>query len=289
MFWSAVTICAKPEDLQYWAGLLPGDTVFTTLQTLIKDEEQQVRLGAVSALPALPDVGKKLAAVCVTVALEDRIPSVRRAAGQSLAALDCREETAVINERLRHKGRRQAVEILGDFYDAGKQLEGLPFWWRWLGRRESRARAMERHRTGDRCPGQTGRCRRRARGPDLVDRDWTAIHRDGGLGDLGPGLAQHGGHRMRPSCRWLRFLAGCTSAGRSQNLPPSRRRSVATGAGCSRHGKTGWRLCWSSSSSWPWTTVSSRQRSLWRWHSLSSRGRSWRFSGPPCGQRRRDG
>ena len=146
MFWSAVTICAKPADLQYWAGLLPGDTVFRTLQTLIKDEEQQVRLGAVSALPALPEVGKKLAASCVSVALEDRVPSVRRAAGQALAALDCREETAVINERLRHKGRRQAVEILGDFYEAGKQLNGLPFWWRWLGRREARARAMEKHR-----------------------------------------------------------------------------------------------------------------------------------------------
>lgn len=146
MFWSAVTICAKPEDLQYWSDLLPDETVFTTLQTLIKDEEQQVRLGAVSALPALHDVGRKLAAACVTVALEDRVPSVRRAAGQSLAALDCHEETAVINERLRHKGRRQAVEILGDFYDAGKQLDGLPFWWRWLGRRESRARAMEKHR-----------------------------------------------------------------------------------------------------------------------------------------------
>ena len=146
MFWSAVTICAKPEDIQYWSDLLPDETVLTTLQTLIKDEEQQVRLGAVSALPALADVGKKLAAACVTVALEDRVPSVRRAAGQSLAALDCHEETAVINERLRHKGRRQAVEILGDFYDAGKQLDGLPFWWRWLGRRESRARAMERHR-----------------------------------------------------------------------------------------------------------------------------------------------
>jgi hypothetical protein len=146
MFWSAVTICAKPEDLQYWSDLLPDETVFATLQTLIKDEEQQVRLGAVSALPALHDVGRRLAATCVTVALEDRVPSVRRAAGQSLAALDCREETAVINERLRHKGRRQAVEILGDFYDAGKQLDGLPFWWRWLGRRESRARAMERHR-----------------------------------------------------------------------------------------------------------------------------------------------
>jgi hypothetical protein len=63
-----------------------------------------------------------------------------------VAALDVHEETAVINERLRHKGRRQAVEILGDFYDAGKQLDGLPFWWRWLGRRESRSRAMERHR-----------------------------------------------------------------------------------------------------------------------------------------------
>lgn len=146
MFWSAVTICAKPEDLQYWADLLPDQTVLTTLQTLIKDEEQQVRLGAVSALPALHDVGRQLAATCVTVALEDRVPSVRRAAGQSLAALDCREETAAINERLRHKGRRQAVEILGDFYDAGKQLDGLPFWWRWLGRRESRSRAMERHR-----------------------------------------------------------------------------------------------------------------------------------------------
>jgi hypothetical protein len=146
MFWSAVTICAKPEDIQYWADLLPDQIVLTTLQTLIKDEEQQVRLGAVSALPALPGVGKTLAAACVTVALEDRVPSVRRAAGQALAALDCREETAVINERLRHKGRRQAVEILGDFYDAGKHLEGLPFWWRWLGRRESRARAMERHR-----------------------------------------------------------------------------------------------------------------------------------------------
>jgi hypothetical protein len=146
MFWSAVTICAKPEDLQYWSDLLPDETVLTTLQTLIKDEEQQVRLGAVTALPALHDVGRKLAAACVTVALEDRVPSVRRAAGQSLAALDCHDETAVINERLRHKGRRQAVEILGDFYDAGKQLDGLPFWWRWLGRRESRSRAMEKHR-----------------------------------------------------------------------------------------------------------------------------------------------
>jgi hypothetical protein len=146
MFWSAVTICAKPEDLQYWSDLLPDETVLTTLETLIKDEEQQVRLGAVSALPALHDVGRKLAAACVTVALEDRVPSVRRAAGTALAALDCHEETAVINERLRHKGRRQAVEILGDFYDAGKQLDGLPFWWRWLGRRESRARRMERHR-----------------------------------------------------------------------------------------------------------------------------------------------
>jgi hypothetical protein len=165
-----VTICAKAEDLQYWSDLLPDETVLTTLETLIKDEEQQVRLGAVSALPALHDVGRKLAAACVTVALEDRVPSVRRAAGLSLAALDCREETAVINERLRHKGRRQAVEILGDFYDAGKQLDGLPFWWRWLARRESRARAMEKHRLAI-----DGRARRGAAVGVLAGLVWSIV------------------------------------------------------------------------------------------------------------------
>jgi len=170
MFWSAVAIRAEPEDLQYWAGLLPGDTVVTTLQKLIKDEEQQVRLGAVSALPALPEAGRKLATECVSVALDDKVTLVRRAAGQSLAALDSRAEMATIKARLMHKGRKQAVEILGDFYDAGKSIEGLPFWWRWLGRRESRSRAMETHRQSI-----NGRARRGAAVGVLAGLLWSIV------------------------------------------------------------------------------------------------------------------
>lgn len=142
-------IAKKTPSLQYWTERIQefgADRVATIVGQMLASDDEEIRAGAASALPQLPQ-GKMFVPALLNAAVHDTNAGVRQAAASAFATLASDEELhqlkTIINDRsLRDRGMTIVIEA----YDQVRAPLGLPLRMRIRAWRALQKRNLQAHR-----------------------------------------------------------------------------------------------------------------------------------------------